>query len=70
MAGSTAFQSNAFQINAFQIEGGGASLTSTRVLQMPVDCVMAGDQEEYRKRGIRFKTGRAKGRALKHAFGE
>lgn len=37
--------------------------TSNRVVQLPVDCVLAGQQELTRK-------GRAGGRALKRAFGE
>lgn len=37
--------------------------TSTNALQMPVDCVLAGQQDLY-------KGGRARGRALKHVFGE
>lgn len=37
--------------------------TSNQVLNLPVDCVLAGQQ-------VSFKNGRAAGRALRHAFGE
>jgi hypothetical protein len=39
------------------------AITSTAVLHKPVDYVLAGDQHS-------FKSGRARGRAMSHAFGE
>lgn len=47
MAG--AFQASAFQDNAYQVF---REIASTAVLQLPVDCVMAGDQpiiDRYRE---------------------
>jgi hypothetical protein len=38
-------------------------IISTNMLQNPVNCVLAGEQ-------VSFKTGRAAGKALRHAFGE
>lgn len=38
-------------------------IVSTAMLQNPVNCVLAGMQ-------VSFKTGRAQGRAMRHAFGE
>lgn len=38
-------------------------ITSTNIIQKPVDYALAGDQ-------MTFKSGRARGRALTHAFGE
>lgn len=38
-------------------------IISTNMLQKPVNCVLAGQQ-------VSFKTGRAAGKALRHAFGE
>lgn len=35
-----AFQDNAFQNNAFQV---GTNITSTEVMQLPVNCVLAED---------------------------
>lgn len=73
MAFHRAFQRNAFQNNAFQV-GIDHTISSTTVLQKPIDCVMAGDQEDEkpstRKGRLTFKQGRAAGRALRHVFGE
>lgn len=42
----------------------GRDITSTEILQKPVDCVLAGDQESP------VRAGSASGRALKRVFGE
>ncbi len=63
---ATAFQASAFQSNAFQIVG----VTSTNVLQLPVDYALAGDQEEYRHRGLPVRSGRLSGKAMRRAFNE
>lgn len=68
-----AFQSGAFQAGAFQSEGTGA-VTSTRTLQLPVDCVMAGDQEKFperRRRGnAAVRPGRLSRAMMRHTFNE
>lgn len=60
-----AFQRDAFQINAFQMESAdiGGVVTSTNTIQLPVDCVLAGQQWDVR-------SGRVAGRFMKHTFGE
>lgn len=54
MSGATAFQANAFQNNAFQITTGPViiNLVDTAVLQLPINCVMIGDQPETPKRAL------------------
>ena len=48
----SAFQQTAFQFGAFQIAPGG-DVTDTNHLQLPVDCVLAGDQP-YNDRGREY----------------
>jgi hypothetical protein len=52
---SSAFQFNAFQVGAFQVAGAGI-LTDTDILQLPVDCVLAG-QQPFTERGRTFEGG-------------
>lgn len=66
---ATAFQANAFQHNAFQIVAAAGVLTVTDTvvkMQLPVNCVLAGDQKEPGAGGrLSGLTG-----ALKRIFGE
>lgn len=62
-----AFQFNAFQHNAFQEAAAQSIVTvSTQVLNLPINCVLAGDQPEEKK--SRFITDFSG--ILKSIFGE
>ena len=56
-----AFQYDAFQLDAFQVND--LNITDTDSIQLPVNCVLAGQQNNVR-------AGRFSGRALKRAFNE
>lgn len=51
MAFSSAFQRNAFQMTAFQV---GTRPTSTDILQLPIDYVLAG-QQPYKQSGREYE---------------
>ena len=63
-----AFQDNAFQGNAFQMFY--VPITSTTVLQKPVDYALAGDQDEPGRRSLPVRAGRLAGKAMRHVFNE
>ena len=63
MAFGSAFQINAFQSDAFEM----TNITSTAIIQKPVDYALAGDQNDQ---GRTVRSGRLAGSAMKHAFGE
>lgn len=47
MSGATAFQPNAFENDAFQITAAATNfVTDTAILQLPINCVVAGQQKE------------------------
>lgn len=73
MAFTSAFQGNAFQFDAFQM---GPRVVSTRVLDLPVDYVLAGQQvlptEIVREYDIRPRNLRTFGKTMRSgvkAFG-
>lgn len=69
--GSASFAGGTYSVMTFQFAGTSAvamgtelrQIVSTKMLQNPVDCVLAGDQDLVRR-------GRVSGRALRRAFGE
>lgn len=63
------FQDGVFQPNVFHV---GTDVTSTAILQLPVDYALAGEQgdPDGRRTRLSFRPGRAAGFALKHAFSE
>lgn len=69
--GALTLGASAFYVTALTAAGAAASsfvterkqITSTNILQRPVDCVLAGQQTE-------FKRGRLSSTAMTHAFGE
>lgn len=69
---AAAFQFPGFQLSAFQKAPAVLTVTSRTVLQDPVDCVMAGDQDDdERKRSpLTPRRGHATFRALRGIFRE
>ena len=59
------FQPNLFQVDVFQtVVPVDLTITSTDILQKPVNCVLAGDPRNN------IRAGRLRGPAMRHAFNE